>query len=105
MRRYITTATVLVALLSAAVVAHAEPLGANAPSPATAAPSGGVADFTVFVDPISHAVFVKLPQGWRFAGKAEGLAPGALPPNVVTSMLPPEQSAPMRVARADDGAR
>ena len=43
-------------------------------SPATS-PAGQTArvvpDFTVFVDPPTGFVFVKLPDGWKFVGKAD----------------------------------
>jgi len=46
-----------------------------------------VANYTVFVDPPTGFVIVKLPQGWKFAGKVEPREVAALPPTVVTELL------------------
>ena len=58
-----------------------------------------VADYTVFVDPPTGFVFVKLPQGWKFAGKVEPFDVAHLPSNVVTALLIPETD----IAEADAG--
>jgi len=63
-----------------------------APLLAQAAPASvaTVADYTVFVDAPTGFVFVKLPQGWKFAGKSDAALPSRLPANVVTRLLPAE---------------
>jgi hypothetical protein len=79
----LTAAPFVAALLAAALPAQAAQAADAAP--AAAAP---VADYTVFLDPPTQFVFVKLPQGWKFAGRAEGALPARLPANVVTRLLP-----------------
>lgn len=83
MRRSYTFAALLSAPLFAAFLTCAAPVLAATPAGVPA-----VADYTVFVDPPTNFVFVKLPQGWKFAGKAEGALASALPANVVTRLLP-----------------
>ncbi|HPM65654.1 MAG TPA: hypothetical protein PLX45_05350 [Piscinibacter sp.] len=61
----------------AGAAAHAQ-TGAPAPRP----------DYTVFVDPPTGFVFVKLPQGWRFAGRIDEKEVTRLPPWVATTLLP-----------------
>ena len=63
----------------AGAAAHAQ-TGAPTPRP----------DYTVFVDPPTGFVFVKLPQGWRFAGRIDAKDVGRLPPWVATALLPDE---------------
>lgn len=46
-----------------------------------------VADYTVFLDPPTGFVFVKLPVGWKFVGKVDPGEVARAPGNVVTSML------------------
>ena len=46
-----------------------------------------VADYTVFLDPPTGFVFVKLPQGWKFVGSVEAVDLGRPPANVVTTLL------------------
>lgn len=46
-----------------------------------------VADYTVFLDPPTGFVFVKLPQGWKFAGTVEPGDLGRVPTHVVTTLL------------------
>jgi len=58
-----------------------------------------VADYTVFVDPPTGFVYIKLPQGWKFVGKVEPADVALLPGNVVTALLMPESE----VAEADAG--
>ena len=50
-----------------------------------------VADYTVFVDPPSGFVFVKLPSGWKFVGQVDTARLGSLPAGVVTALLSPER--------------
>jgi len=82
MRTY-TIAALLSAPLFAAFLTYAAPVVAATPAAAPA-----VADYTVFIDPPTNFVFVKLPQGWKFAGKADGALTTPLPGNVVTRLLP-----------------
>jgi len=60
-----------------------------------------VADYTLFVDPPTGFVFVKLPQGWKFAGKIEPTDVARLPANVVTTLLRPDRE----VTEADSSAQ
>lgn len=84
MSRSLTLAAWLSAPLLAAFLTCAAPAVAAEPAPAA------VADYTVFVDPPTNFVFVKLPQGWKFVGSAAGRLPQPLPANVVTHLLPAE---------------
>jgi hypothetical protein len=79
------TAATLIATLAATLFVTATP--ARADSPLRPLP---VADYTVFVDPPTGFVFVKLPAGWKFAGKVEPSDMAQLPTTVVTSLLVPE---------------
>ena len=67
----------LAAFLIAAIPAHsqAEPR------------AKAVADYTVFVDPPTGFVFVKLPTGWKFVGKVDSAQVDRLPAGVVTALL------------------
>ena len=70
---------------------------AQAQSQAASAPESrqiAVADYTVFVDPPTGFVFVKLPRGWKFAGKVEPEDVARLPIGVVTALLEPEPGEP-----------
>jgi hypothetical protein len=51
-----------------------------------------VADYTVFVDPPTGFVFVRLPDGWKFVGKVGTGQLERLPAGVVTSLLPVDRS-------------
>ena len=63
-----------------------------------------VADYTVFVDPPTGFVFVKLPLGWKFVGKVQASDVAQVPSHVVTSMLVDDDA--QRVERvAEDRAR
>ena len=65
----------------------------QAQSPAQAAVPGSakvVSDYTVFFDPPTGFVFVKLPAGWKFTGKVEGGDIAKLPASVVTYLLHPD---------------
>jgi hypothetical protein len=46
-----------------------------------------VPDYTVFLDPPTGFVFVKLPVGWKFVGKVDSNDVARAPGNVVTAML------------------
>ena len=46
-----------------------------------------VADYTVFVDPPTGFVFVKLPVGWKFVGRVDPKDVARAPGHVVTAML------------------
>lgn len=71
------------ALLCAALLA-----GGVSPAQAeTSATRVPVADYTVFVDPPTGFVFVKLPQGWKFAGRVAPEDVARLPPTIVTALL------------------
>ena len=76
-------------ILTAAAVAASLSFAAAAPAQAEPATDSGiaVADYTVFVDPPTGFVFVKLPQGWKFAGKVDEAAMAHLPAGVVTALL------------------
>ena len=43
--------------------------------------------YTVFVDPPTGFVFVKLPKGWMFVAKVGARDVAKVPPHVVTEML------------------
>lgn len=55
-----------------------------------------VADYTVFVDPPTGFVFVKLPAGWTFVGTVSPQDMARLPPGVLTALL--RDPAPQAVA-------
>lgn len=44
-------------------------------------------DFTVFIDPPTGFVFVKLPQGWRFVGQVRATAMDLSTSKAVTELL------------------
>ena len=46
------------------------------------------ADYSVFVDLPTGFAFLKLPEGWKFAGKLRASDLTVLPPSVITSLLP-----------------
>jgi hypothetical protein len=46
-----------------------------------------VPDYTVFLDPPTGFVFVKLPIGWKFVGKVDAADVARVPRHVVTALL------------------
>ena len=74
----------------AAVLAAAVSLSAALPANADSDKPLSVADYTVFVDPPTGFVFVKLPAGWKFAGSVTQEDVARLPGPVVTALLPPD---------------
>lgn len=85
MNRSLAAASLACALCGAGAV-QAQSQAASAPESRQIA----VADYTVFVDPPTGFVFVKLPRAWKFAGKVEPEDVARLPIGVVTSLLEPE---------------
>ncbi len=81
-----STALALAAPAVAAAIALAGPATA-APAEAAAETAIVVADYTVFVDPPTGFVFVKLPAGWKFVGKVDDASIAKLPGTVVTALL------------------
>ena len=63
---------------------------AKAGQPVTESSQRPVQDYTVFVDPPTGFVFVKLPQGWKFAGRVSAADLAKLPAGVVTALLKDE---------------
>jgi hypothetical protein len=51
-----------------------------------------LADYTVFLDPSTGFVFVKLPTGWKFVGRVEPQDVARAPAGVVTALLVDEES-------------
>ncbi len=47
-------------------------------------------DYSVFLDPPTGFVFVKLPKGWKFVGKVDAGDATKIPPQVLTSVLGPD---------------
>jgi len=73
--RKIASLTFVALLAAAPVLSQAEKVARVVP------------DYTVFVDPPTGFVFVKLPAGWKFVGKVDPVDLGKLPATVVTAML------------------
>lgn len=63
----------------------ASPMLSHADAVGTAAP-----DYTVFLDPPTGFVFVKLPVGWKFVGKVDARDVAQRPPRVVTALVASE---------------
>ena len=73
--RKIASLTFVALLAAAPVLSQAEKVARVVP------------DYTVFVDPPTGFVFVKLPAGWKFVGKLEPSEVKSLPDTVITSLL------------------
>ena len=84
MNHAITTATLLLSLAAVSVPSLAEADTTAAPQPVV------VPDYTVYLDLPTGFTFIKMPQGWVFAGKSERAVNAPLPSNVVTNLLAPE---------------
>ena len=61
-----------------------------------------VADYTVFLDPPTGFVFVKLPVGWKFVGKVAPSDVVRAPGNVITTMLVDEDESVATNARGTE---
>ena len=73
--RHLVAAALVAACAVAPTLAHAEKVAKV------------VSDYTVFVDPPTGFVFVKLPKGWKFVGKVGPRDVAKVPPQVVTELL------------------
>jgi hypothetical protein len=101
-----TTGSWLATLLAGAACAAGSTVGTEAlAAPAATDAADGAAvpiaitDFTIFLDPPTGFVFVKLPQGWQFVGRVQRTAQeGGLPAHVRTALLPGEAARQGRVA-------
>lgn len=78
----------LVALAIAPVAGYAE----RVPKP--------LADFTVFVDPPTGFVFVKLPQGWKFVGTVQVASTDLSTARIVTELMQGDDEDARRTAAA-----
>jgi hypothetical protein len=89
-----TTTRIVTALSTAAVLAFAPALSHAEKVPKV------VADYTVFIDPPTGFVFVKLPAGWKFVGQVDTATASALPANVVTALLTGDDEAEQAIRLA-----
>jgi hypothetical protein len=88
-------------LIAATIVAASSTVFAQvAPGASRGAGVAPAKNFDVFVDKPTGFTFVKLPGGWKFAGRLGPSDMRHLPSTVLTSVVPDE---PMRIA--DDHAR
>jgi hypothetical protein len=96
----IHTFTAVAAVIAAFAVFGAECARAQTPEPAVV-----VKDYDVFVDLPSAFAFIKLPTGWKFIGKLDADQLRHLPPNTLTTLLPPEaqEGEAAALATADAG--
>jgi hypothetical protein len=74
----------------AAIVAAFTVFGAECARAQTTEPAAVVKDYEVFVDLPSAFAFIKLPTGWKFIGKLDADQLRHLPPDTLTTLLPPE---------------
>lgn len=100
----------MIRTLATALVAASLAFGAALPARAQAqvdldmAPLP-VADYTVYVDLPTGFVFVKLPAGWKFAGRVAEQDIARLPAGVVTALLAPQGEVMAASARAEAAIR
>lgn len=62
-------------------------------------------DFTVFIDPPTGFVFVKLPQGWKFVGQVHAAAMDLSKSGAVTVLLQGEDDSEATLTAAAREAR
>jgi hypothetical protein len=93
--------SVLRTLIAATIVMASSTVFAQAvPGTSQGAAVAPAKNFDVFVDKPTGFTFVKLPGGWKFAGKVSPDEMRDLPSTVLTSVVPDE---PVQIA--DDQAR
>ncbi|RFU48865.1 hypothetical protein [Paraburkholderia sp. DHOC27] len=81
--------SVLHTLIAAAIaVASSAVFAQAAPATSQAAAATPAKNFDVYVDKPTGFTFVKLPEGWKFAGKVNANDMQHLPATVLTSVAP-----------------